>query len=86
MLQNNGSHKRMPGMFETMTGAIDIMQDGITRSRLAADPPDVLISPRLGHMGLLEFDRAEEAIEEGYAAVASAISDGAFSVFDIDPE
>ena len=46
------------------------MQDQITRHRLAADPPEVLIRPRLAHIGLLEFNRAAEAIEEGRKAVA----------------
>ncbi len=69
---------RMPGMFETMTGSIDIMQERITKSRLAGDPPDILISPHLAHMGLLEFDRSEEAIEEGISAVQRALAAGAF--------
>ncbi|EAU55986.1 patatin-like phospholipase RssA [Mariprofundus ferrooxydans] len=84
MLTNGDDDIRIPGMFEAMTGAIDIMQDRITRSRLAGDPPDVLISPRLGHMGLLEFDRGEEAIEEGYAAVASAVANGAFRAVNME--
>jgi len=58
-----------PGLFEVMATAINIMQDRITRSRMAGDPPDLMISPRLGDIGLLEFDRAEDAIEEGYQAV-----------------
>jgi len=37
--------------------------------RLAGDPPDVNITPRVGHIGLLEFDRAEELIREGEEAV-----------------
>jgi NTE family protein len=45
------------------------MQDRITKSRMAGDPPDVLLSPRLGKLGLLEFDRADEAIAEGYESV-----------------
>jgi NTE family protein len=45
------------------------MQDRITKSRMAGDPPDVLLSPRLGQLGLLEFDRAGEAIAEGYESV-----------------
>jgi NTE family protein len=44
------------------------MQDRITRSRMAGDPPDAQISPRLGHIGLMDFHRAREAIEEGHAA------------------
>jgi len=78
IMPENASGKRTPGMFEIMTGAIDVMQDRITKSRLAGDPPDILISPRLGHMGLLEFDRANEAIEEGIAAVESAFLAGTF--------
>lgn len=59
-----------PSVFGVMTSSLNIMQDRITRSRLAGDPPDVHIAPRLGHFGLLEFDRADEAIREGEAAVA----------------
>jgi NTE family protein len=61
--------REMPGLFEVMASAINIMQDRITKSRMAGDPPDVLISPRLGKLGLLEFDRADEAIAEGYDSV-----------------
>lgn len=60
---------KTPGLFEVMASAINIMQDRITKSRMAGDPPDVLLSPRLGKLGLLEFDRAEEAIAEGYDSV-----------------
>lgn len=58
-----------PGLFDVLAGAINIMQDRITASRLADHPPDVMITPRLAHIGLLEFDRAAEAIEEGRQAV-----------------
>ena len=58
-----------PSIFGVMTSSLNIMQDRITRSRLAGDPPDVHIAPRLGHIGLLEFDRCDEAIREGEAAV-----------------
>ena len=58
-----------PSIFGVMTSSLNIMQDRITRSRLAGDPPDVHIAPRLGHFGLLEFDRAAEAMKEGEAAV-----------------
>jgi NTE family protein len=58
-----------PSLFGVMTASLNIMQDRITRSRLAGDPPDVHIAPRLGHIGLLEFDRAAEAIREGEEAV-----------------
>jgi NTE family protein len=54
-----------PGLFDVIAGSVDIMQDRITRSRMAGEPPDVHITPRLSHVGLMEFDRGEECIEEG---------------------
>jgi len=56
----------VPGMFETIAGSVNIMQDRITRSRMAGDPADILLSPRLAHVSLLEFYRAEESIQVGY--------------------
>ena len=64
-----GSSKDMPGMFEVLAGSINIMQDRITRSRMAGDPADVMLSPRLAHIGMMEFDRADEVIDEGYASM-----------------
>jgi len=78
MLPTDKETDRSPGMFETMNASIDIMQDRITKSRLAGDPPDILISPHLAHLGWLEFDHAEEAIKEGKRAVKRALSSGAF--------
>lgn len=59
-----------PSLFGVMVATLNIMQDRITRSRMAGEPPDVMISPRLGNIGLLEFDRAEDAIAEGELAVS----------------
>jgi NTE family protein len=64
-----GAGTRSLGYFDVIFGAINVMQDRITRSRMAGDPPDVVLSPGLRQIGLLEFNRAEEAIEEGHAAV-----------------
>ena len=64
-----------PSMFGVLISSLGIVQDRITRSRLAGEPPDVHIAPRLGHIGLFEFDRAEEIIEEGEAAVERALPD-----------
>ncbi len=58
-----------PRYFEVVYGAILIMQDRITRSRLAGDPPDLMLVPRVGEIGLFEFHRAAEAIEEGHRTV-----------------
>ena len=72
-----------PSMFGVMVSSFSIITDRITRSRLAGEPPDVHIVPRLGHIGLLEFDRAEEAIAEGEASVERMLPDlcDALSVF-----
>jgi NTE family protein len=58
-----------PSLFEVIAMSINIMQDRITRQRLAGEPPDVLVMPRLNHIGLLEFNRAGETIEEGRHAM-----------------
>jgi NTE family protein len=62
-----------PSLFSVMVAALNITQDRITRARLAGDPPDVTIRPELGHIGLLEFDRAAEAIAAGERAAEHAI-------------
>lgn len=63
------SDEEGPGIVDIIIGAIDIMQDRITRARMAGDAPDIHITPRLRHIGVMDFERAEEAIAEGYAAV-----------------
>lgn len=64
-----GSASTTPGYFDVLINSINIMQDHITRSRLAGEPPHLLVLPRVGGVGLLDFHRAEEAIAEGRAAV-----------------
>jgi NTE family protein len=60
---------RMPSMLDVLTTSINIMQVRISRSRMAGEPPDLVVAPRLAHFGLLDFHRAKEAIEEGKRAV-----------------
>jgi len=59
---------RRPSIPTVMVDAFNIMQDRITRARLAGDPPDVTVNPRLGHVGWFDFHRANEAIEAGALA------------------
>ena len=54
-----------PGITTVMMAALNIVQDRLARSRLAGDPPDIQISPKCGHIGLMDFEKAEEAIEAG---------------------
>jgi NTE family protein len=62
-----------PGYFDVLANSINIMQDHITRTRLAGEPPHVMLLPRLRNMGLMEFDRAKEAIAEGRICVEQAL-------------
>jgi len=62
-----------PSLIEVLAGALYIMQDRITRSRMAGDPAEVVLTPRLGGIRLLDFDRADEAIAAGYACVTAML-------------
>ncbi|MGB9364879.1 MAG: patatin-like phospholipase family protein [Xanthobacteraceae bacterium] len=62
-----------PGLSNVMVEAFNVMQDRITRARLAGDPPDVMISPRIGRIGLFDFHRAEDAIAIGAEATEKAL-------------
>ncbi|MCK7458721.1 patatin-like phospholipase RssA [Idiomarina aminovorans] len=62
--RSNGD--KAPGMFSVMASSIDIMQERITKARMAGDPPDILVQPKLGHIGIMEFYRGQEAIDIGY--------------------
>lgn len=77
----NGSKKNgdrpadAPGLLTVMASTFNVVQDRVTRSRLAAEPPDVNIIPKVGDIGLLDFHRAKEAIEAGRTAIYQAESD-----------
>ena len=62
-----------PGISSVMVDAFNIMQDRITRARLAGDPPDLLISPRVGQIGWFDFHRADDLIGHGVRAAERAI-------------
>ena len=67
-----GSDAR-PGFSTVMIEAFNIMQDRLTRMRLAGDPPDVHITPQIGHIGWLDFQRAADAITAGKIAAERAL-------------
>ncbi|MGK2872947.1 MAG: patatin-like phospholipase family protein [Alphaproteobacteria bacterium] len=73
MRQLLGTTKGTPGLTTVMFGAFNIVQDRLARSRLAGDPPDVLVNPPVAHIGLLDFHRAEESIKLGEQAMVEAI-------------
>jgi len=62
-----------PGISSVMVDAFNIMQDRITRARLAGDPPDLSIAPRVGQIGWFDFHRADDLIAHGARAAERAI-------------
>lgn len=64
----------LPNVFEVLLASINIMETRITQTRLRLDRPDLLIQPPLGHIRFLEFGRAEEIIEIGYASARAALA------------
>ena len=62
-----------PGLLDAIAASVNITQDRITRSRMAGEPPDIVFSPKLSDIGLLELYRAEEAITEGKKCVQRKI-------------
>ena len=69
LMQIMGEQHDSPGSYEVLSSSLNIMQDRITRSRLAGEPPEILLEPKLAHIGLMDFDQADEAIDEGRACV-----------------
>ena len=61
------------GITGVMVEAFNIIQDRISRARLAGDPPDLSLQPKLGHIGLTEFHRADELIKIGYEATMAQL-------------
>ena len=64
---------RNPSLLEVVLTSVNIMQVRITRSRMAGDPPELVIAPQLAHLGVMDFYRAEEAIAEGRRAAEKTL-------------
>jgi NTE family protein len=64
-----------PGISSVMMDAFNIIQDRIARSRLAGDPPDIMVMPILEDMGLFDFHMAETAITSGKQATEKVLDD-----------
>lgn len=58
-----------PNVINVISQSITIMQDRITRSRLAGEPPEILLNPHVDDIGILEFDRVDEAVDKGRRCV-----------------
>lgn len=68
-----------PGISRVLLEAFNITQDRIARARLAGDPPDIIITPRLGGMGLFDFHKSSFAITEGYEATRRQLEEIEFT-------
>lgn len=58
-----------PTAMEIMSTSIQILENRLKMTRMAGDPPDVLLQPYCPQIATLDFHRAQEAIEAGYKAV-----------------
>jgi len=65
----------VPSISTIMVDAFNIVHDRIARSRLAGDPPDIMINPKLRKIGLFDFHRADELIRIGEIAAMRALAD-----------
>jgi NTE family protein len=63
------------GLVGVMVEAFNIIQDRISRARMAGDPPDLALHPKLGHIGLTEFHRAPELIDIGYQVAMAQMNE-----------
>lgn len=70
---STSARRHAPSILSVIMQSLAIMQVRISRSRLAGEPPDALIAPALGHLGLLDYHRAAEAIAEGREAARVAL-------------
>lgn len=68
-----GTKSRGPGFASVMLASLNIIQDRLARARLASDPPDVVVAPKIGHLTLLEFDKADELIRLGEEAAEEVL-------------
>ena len=66
---------RSPGIPTVLAKGFNATQERIARTRLAGDPPNVLIGPRMSRLGLFEFHRAAEAIALGEEATERLLPD-----------
>lgn len=64
-----------PSMLDVIAASINIMQVRVTRGRLAGDPADVLLAPRVSNLELMDYHLGAEAIVAGARAAEDALSD-----------
>ena len=75
LTRRNGNKPKGPGYFTVLSASIDLMTDQIRRSRLAGEPPHLMVTPDLSHHSILDFHRAEESIAEGERAMKAEMDE-----------
>jgi NTE family protein len=75
MLRRVFGNRERPGIPTIMVEAFNVMQDRITRARMAGDPPDVLIAPKVGPIGWFDFHRCADAVALGVQATEKSLAD-----------
>jgi NTE family protein len=71
---DRGEESPLPSLLDVVASSINIMQVRVTRSRLAGEPADLLVTPRLPDIGIMDYDRAKAAIAEGRRATEHALA------------
>jgi NTE family protein len=67
--------EKEPNLLEIIGASANIIEAGLTQSRLAVDPPDILIRPHLEHVSFLDFSRGEEIVRLGYEATMNSLAE-----------
>ncbi len=55
--------------FQVITAVTDIITERSMQARMAISPPDLLIRPRMDHIGLIDFDMTNTAILSGRKSI-----------------
>jgi NTE family protein len=63
-----------PDLIDVMSTSIDIVTEYIRKTREAADPADLMLEADLPDLTILEFDRAQHAIDEGRRITQAALA------------
>ncbi|MBR9805374.1 hypothetical protein GYB62_02560 [bacterium] len=65
----NDESAQAPSTLGAIMRSVDIVHDRITRARMAGEPADIVLSPRLGEIHSLDFAKMDEAYEAGVTSV-----------------
>jgi NTE family protein len=68
-----GATSTMPSMLDVVSTSLSIMEVRITQSRLAGEPADAMIHPKLSNVGAMDFHRATIAVADGARAAHHAL-------------